>query len=194
MNFDLNNSYYYYFYNYFYSSKNIVNLTPTIIKQSQSFLKSCSEKTTLQSLGTNWLFKYLIFQFEYWSNIKITSFNNKISFSFIFGEKAIERFFNRKEEFDWQLTIESSFLVKNKNIDYFTFLSFLDESKKSVESYPHPVKLKQKLNLCLIFTTLYDHTDNSCIFCIERKECKTILEKNYSLIYKDRYGRKKIVG
>lgn len=184
---------YQYFYQKVYSApKYKFSYTETSQKLVTKFLQFCDKKWKIQTLGENFLWNYLLFQFQYWDGLEIVSFNNKINFSFIFGEKAYKRYVDRDVEYDWQL--QESNLVSKYKITQDDFSSLFSKSQSSV-FYQNPTRLiglntLNGLNNCLEFTTLYDFKDVSCILCKYKEECKKLLETNYPDIYKSRnYGK-----
>ena len=145
------------------------------------------KKYSLHSLGHRWLFKYLFFQFEYWSVCDIKQFNGKVDFSFIFGEKAVKRFFDRGQEWDYQLEEKKEF----KGVTERNFLSLFNsllEKESHVDDLNKSMFLNTTKGLqhCLTTTSLYNHLDSSCISCKFKTDCKKLLMINYPIIYKNR--------
>lgn len=177
-------------FHYFYYKKYNTNysITPTTTKINNSFFQKIDSKWNIHSLGINWLWRYLLFQFLYWEDCEIVSFNSKINFSFIFGEKALQRWVNRDQEFDFQLEIGRKLKY---SISFLEFTSLVETNNEEKNSYNSPIRLRN-LNTttgfsdCLLFTTLYDPKDSSCIRCSFKRECKKLLELNYPEIYKSR--------
>lgn len=58
---------------------------------AKSFFSSLEKKYFLSSLGQDFLWQYVIFQFDYWSKLTLRSFDRRMKFSFIFGKKALAR-------------------------------------------------------------------------------------------------------
>lgn len=182
-------------FNYFFSKKysQIQSNTDLSIKIGDKFLLLVDKKWKLPTIGYNWLFSYLTFQFEYWEGCDIQSYNKKINFSFIFGEKAFQRYLDRDQEFDYQFEIDNDLLNKY-NIRLKEFLSFF-QSQEQLNFYQNPHRLiglnsLQGFNNCIQFTTLYDPLDSSCIKCNSKHECKLLLQKNFPEIYKSRINGK----
>lgn len=186
-------------YNYFirkkYSLKVLNTKTELTDKITDKFLLTLEKKYSLSTLGLNWLWRYLVFQFLYWEDLVIVSFNKKINFSYIFGEKALKRFFDRNSEFDFQL--EDNTLLIKYTYSLTQFQSLFNENDKSEELYNNPNRLiglntSNGLNNCLMLTTLYNPRDNSCVQCKFKDDCKTLLKLNYPEIYKSRIDGKTV--
>lgn len=180
---------YQFFYQRVYSEpKYILTFTTTNSKLCDSFFKELRKTLTLESLGYNWLWKYLVFQFDYWDNLTITAFNGKMNFAFIFGQKAVNRYLQRNQEYDWQL--EDSNVVSKYKIskNEFELLFRVSTVKQSYQNPNRLIGLNTESGLvnCIATTTLYDINDHSCTQCKYSKECKELLRLNYPKIYKDR--------
>ena len=186
-------------YNYFirkkYSLKVLNTKTELTDKITNKFLQVLEKKYSLSTLGPNWLWRYLVFQFLYWEDLVIVSFNKKINFSYIFGEKALKRFFDRDSEFDFQL--EDNTLLTKYSYTLTQFQSLFSENSKSEELYNNPNRLiglntPNGLNNCLTLTTLYNPRDSSCVQCKFKDDCKILLKVNYPEIYKSRIDGKTV--
>lgn len=152
------------------------------------YIDMLSKHYSIQSLGSLFLWKYCTFQYLYWKDLELKSFNKKVNFSYFFGEKALKRFLSRNQEFDWQLI----------DIDQ-QFKLLIEGSNKEFISYRNPnrsigLNTPTGLTNCIATTTLYDHKDLSCNMCIYKEECKELLRTNYLKIYKQRgYGSKRAI-
>ena len=185
---------YQYFYQKIYSQpKYNFNYTEKSERVVTKFLGFCDKRWSILTLGKNFMWNYLLFQFQYWDGLTITSFNQKMDFTFIFGEKAFKRYIDRDVEYDWQT--EESRLISKYGLSEGSYNRLFKERKEN-EFYRHPTRLATLnqptgLNNCLQLTTLYDFKDLSCLLCIYKTECKKLLELNYPEIYQSRnYGRK----
>jgi hypothetical protein len=175
---------YEYFYQKFYKEENYQLVrTPTVVKLVDGFYSTLQKEKSFHSLGVNFLSNYLSFQENYWKGLTIKSFNGKITFSFIFGPKALQRYKSRDSNFDYQLGLGS---FSPTNIS-----QLLRVAKKQDLPYDNPIKIinhntPKGFSNCIEQTTLYDHRDTACSNCKFNKECKTLLRKKYPNIYKSR--------
>lgn len=182
-----------YFFRKFYKQNNFqFYFSPQNYKIYQSLLVELGKKVSVATLGNNFLWKYCIFQFTYWEDLTLTNPSNKITFSYIFGKKAIERYFNRNKEYDWQL--ESSLLVSKYILSKTEFNIHIEQVKDQLEFSNNPIRFKflntdKGLATCLSFTTLIDRKDSSCIACKFQDTCTELLKTNYPNLYKSRYGK-----
>lgn len=63
-------------------------------KVYDAFCVRVSRSVDLRLVGFDWAWEYIVFQFEYWSSVKIQQ-GNKMNPSWVFGEKAIQRWEKR---------------------------------------------------------------------------------------------------
>lgn len=138
------------------------------IKDIEVFL----ENSLLKEKSIQFIHLYLTFQFDYWSNLDLESNYGKINTKYIFGKKAIKRWVDRNQEFDYKLyesKISFSFFEKSITID----INQIDLLKK-----------KQFLNsdfgfrYCIDNTSLYNDSHYPCIMCQYKNSCKQLVE-NY---------------
>lgn len=155
---------------------------------AEKFIQQLSKKYHISSLGEDFLWNYLVFQFTYWDGVVLQSFDKKFKFSFVFGKKAYERFFDRDSDFDWQylnnkiatVCSKSSFrkLIKTKE---------LQEVFNSESIYRRRFLNKEDgLSHCLLYTSLFNPSDPCCQICDNTKDCKELLRMNYPNIHKER--------
>jgi hypothetical protein len=184
--------FYKYFHNQKYSGKQPFKSTHKTEKVCESFIKILDKNYSIHSIGLSFLWDYFIFQFNYWDELTLESFNGKLEIGYIVGEKAFKRWQTRNKEYDWQIE-KSAVIAKyalNKGILLSKFYVKPNEQKSTFSSSKQI--RKQFLNtdkgllMCTEFTTLYDPKDTSCILCSNKKECKELLRVNYPLLYRNR--------
>lgn len=183
-------NYYQHFYSHFYGNREyIFNTTPKSQKLIETFLDFYQKKSKGKTiLGSNFLWKYFIFQFNYWDGIEIEekNFSNRIVPAYILGLKAIERFEQRNQEFDW--AIENTELVEKYKIPKVqlnqTLKPIKDYNEKAIKQLNHGTD--RGFNNCLVFTTLYNHREPLCLTCIFKDNCKKVLRGTYPSLYKKR--------
>ncbi len=158
------------------------------------FLINVHKDYNLQSIDYQFIFKYLVCQYDYWKAIKVKGFGNTTRVANIFGQKAYNRFKERNDnpKFNWynaenllkqQYGISSSFLLRYRAREKkdLTQLS-VDEEKEKTLFEDHNVQLVH----CIDSTTLFNHNSNHCIKCGARQQCKQMLKQYYREIYIDR--------
>lgn len=149
------------------------------------------KKINLNSISARWIYRYLIYQFDYWKN-KNVRHGNKMSIKKIFAKKSLERYFNRSSEYNWynaaksleQYDINESILKSYESRHQKTNIAFDDVERARYYN------TDKGLANCIETTTLYDNRSKFCIVCKNRKVCKQILQENYKALYIDRYVRK----
>ena len=87
-------------YKYFF--KKVFNEIPEIKKRDESyintFLNLLDELYGLDNIGEDFLFNYLIFQFDKYSTADI---NMKVQLNWIYGKQAIEKWQSKTENYDY---------------------------------------------------------------------------------------------
>jgi len=176
------------YYQYFYrktsnEERYIFQYSERTKKVAEKFIAYLEKKYGKYTVGSHFLWTYLLFQFDYWDNLKIESFNKRVEFTYIFGEKAYTRYFDRNIEFDYKYET-CELYIKYK-------ISYYDLNKEESVVFSDPVKfLKHNtingFNICILNTTLYRDKDEACQQCKYQNDCKILLKKNYPTIYKER--------
>lgn len=148
-----------------------------------NFLVELHKEIGLAHIGENYIYDYLIYQFNYWID-KNVQFGDKITIKKVFALVSLKRYINRPTDFNWF------------------------KAKEQIEPYLSPIKEKvikdKKLNQgeelekqrfyntkkgianCLESTTLFNHRSSICASCKNRTTCKKLLQLNYPNIYKER--------
>ena len=189
-------TYFNYFYRKKYKDKSFaLNKSATTQKHSESFLKLI-DKAYGDIIDNEFLFRYFLFQFTYWEQVKFTntsSFNQGVQLSFIIGKKAFERFQNRNSLYDWQL--EKSPFVKAYGINKGDLITSIHKKHKFVVKRgidtEAPIKLaayntKEGFKNCVDYSTLYNHKSKICEGCSFQVECKKLLKVKYPSLFIDR--------
>lgn len=164
------------------------NYTPKTLSTGEKFLTAVSKKIPLSILGPNYLQRYLAFQDEYWSGLKLTYSDGRVTFPYIFGITPLNRFYSRDRNYDYQFDGKLSL----KEISSW----FETEIIQLKQEYTNPLRAMhlntdKGLVFCIDHTTLYDSLDQSCIACKEKDTCKKLLATNYPNIYLQRgYGKR----
>lgn len=180
------------FCNKFYKGKYIIEQkSESMIK---TFFNSLNKHYKLHSLGPDFLWNYCVFQYNYWLDLKITSFDGRMKFSFIFGKKALDRYLNRNVEYDWQLARNRITIVEQLKRDFYKWFviiepkePYFDVERVSKNMYYGTV---DGLANCLLTTTLYHPLSDLCQQCTNKEECKELQRINYPKIYEQRAKHK----
>lgn len=103
-------------------------------KTIDSFFNKLSKKgIDISSIGSEFVWNYIVYQLKYWVDKK-TRFNGKIYSSWVFGDKAIDRWLNKNEDY---LYFSEQFLQKheiNKPVQYYQSNINLDEKRLNFSS------------------------------------------------------------
>lgn len=155
---------------------------------ADKFIEVLAKKYHISSLGEDFLWNYLIYQFSYWDGVILQSFDKKFKFSFIFGKKSCERYFERNIEYDWQLLSNKLTSLLSKK----DFLKIISKKKETEAFNSESIYRRRFLNKedglshCLLYTSLFDPLDPCCQICNNTKDCKELLRMNYPNIHKER--------
>jgi len=155
---------------------------------ADKFIEVLTKKYHISSLGEDFLWNYLIYQFSYWDGVILQSFDKKFKFSFIFGKKSYERYFERNIEYDWQLLSNKINTLLSKK----DFLKIISKQKEAETFNSESIYRRRFLNKedglshCLLYTSLFNPLDPCCQICNNTKDCKELLRMNYPNIHKER--------
>jgi hypothetical protein len=129
-----------------------------------------------ESIGHSFLDHFVLFQIEYWQDKEI---ERKPTLNWFIGTKAIERYF---EVEDWS---QRNYFI-SKNTKNLTPLKLVNE-KTQYEEYQKSLYHNTEKGFfnCIENTSLYSKC-SLCFTCSYRLDCKTLLKKNYPLLYKKR--------
>lgn len=160
---------------------------------AQTFLQLLSKQYRLPSLGEEFLWNYLVFQFSYWLELTIQSFDGRMKFTLIFGKKALNRYLERNKEYDWQLSrnrITSAHLHR-------AFSELFRDEKEERFFDSEDIYRKQFFNQdkglanCMLTTTLINHQSTWCRRCNFQNDCTEIQRMNYPKVYEQRRSNEK---
>lgn len=182
----------YFFRKFYCQDKYQFHYTPNTLKMYENLVKEINKKYNVLSLGDNFIWRYCIFQFAYWQDLTISTPSNKLTFAHIFGKKAVDRYFMRDRDYDWQL--ESNNILARYKMNQSEFNIHIGQKEDEIEFSNSPIRLKflntdKGFATCLAQTTLIDRRDTSCLSCNFQDQCIEALKNTYPKIYKDRYGR-----
>ena len=188
-------SLYEYFYQKIYNlPKYSYNDSKINSKYIESFLNIIDKKYKLPCIGKEFLINYFLFQFDYWSQLTLKSYNQTINPQYIIGKKAFQRWSDRDSSYDWQL--ESLGIIKKYKISLRDLKSLLNTQNVEDNNFEDKER-KRFLNTergfihCIERTTLYNKRSSVCLFCNFKSDCEKLLKRNYPKIYEIRNAIKR---
>jgi hypothetical protein len=154
-------------YGYFYKKvlKNKPSFTDKNEKELSSFVKLLENKYG-ESIGEEWLFEYLCFQFNKFSSAET---NMKIQTNWIYGKKALKNYQDRHEEADYfAKEFRHDYNIKRGHVFSDSEISISKHYKDSEK-----VRFKDKYRKLLHCAELdlYDDKSAICMFCEVRDKC-----------------------
>lgn len=163
--------------------------------QIDKFLGILDKNYKLESIGDQFLVTYFIFQFAYWSELNIESYEKKIMLTYIIGPKAFNRWKTRDTEYDYTINL---FQVKKARITRAEALKSIESRNKKredklayedIERGRFKNTDRQFLH-CIENTTLIHPRSIHCIVCKDKVDCKKLLEDRFPQIYHHRFKNK----
>lgn len=139
-----------------------------IKNEIKSFQKLLSKKYDIKTLGDWFCWNYVAFQFEYYSGLR-TKMKGKYPANWIFGKKALDRWENKNE--NWQYFVQkflSEFEI-TLPVEYYqddVDGMFEQERKRFFNT-------DRGLLHCLQFAR-YSEKSVSCLICKNKKDCKEL--------------------
>ena len=185
-------------YDHFYRSSFDSNFRFSITEREGNtlnvFIDLLDKKYNINSIGNDFLFRYFVFQFLYWSNTELKHFNKKVNFNLIIGSKAFKRWLDRDTEFDF--TLYDTWALNKLNVEKTYFLKKIEkEDNKSELNISEETEKKrlygkvEGLNHCIEFTTMYDRKSRHCFECKFKVDCIEVQRVNLPTVYKHRNGK-----
>lgn len=155
------------------------------LKLVKSFVQLIDRRYSLGSIGDEWLFTYLCFQYEYWLDLETQIKSKTLPVSWILGEKAFNRYLNFPyRDFTKARGVMSGFGIRQSTI--------WGNSKRKSQLpqgvlngiLPYEELIKQTFFdqekgfvLCIERTTLFNPFSDTCNGCRFRSDCKAILQR-----------------
>lgn len=168
-----------------------------MIKSSEVFLQELQKHYHLDQLGEDFLWNYFIFQFNFWKTAKLKR-NVEIDISFVIGKKALNRYLNRDQQYDWQI------LNDKRNYDQKEFQDIIGLKKKENQSLNFEEEIdiddlyrrkyfntQEGFDHCMENTLLYSQKSSFCNRCEKSQICKEVQKIVYPVVYKNRNGEKR---
>jgi len=177
-------------YEIFYSRVNnfrnyIFHPTPRQRKIIGNFVKVLESEYAKGSVGSDYMFKFFAFQFNYWHD-KNTRFGaGKIMLEWVIGKTAVQRWKDRHEKAVYHSLRNMALMYGvNPAIDEdLSETNYLRISPGEEQEKNRQYSTDGGLLLCLLGTTLYNHRSKLCIGCKNKVNCRELLKANYPGIY-----------
>lgn len=158
-----------------FNIKETINKNKKNTDMCSSFLAYWNDR--YRRVGNNHIWIYMTFQFNYWKELKSQFF----SIAQWIGSKAIEKWEERNQEFDWILT-EPIPISKKTYIFILNKHGFIKKEEKGfdIEEQLRKDRLNTEEGLiyCETFTTLYSETSKSCSECRFQAKCIEVKKSN----------------
>lgn len=169
------------------NEKYIFKPTPRAEQEISNFLLFFDKRYKLITLGKDFLFRYFNFQFRRVDGLILKRFSSKdksgkIQIYDIIGKKAIEYWLTRDVNFDFITEIDA--VISKQTIIGEETVSSTNKHEELEKKRFHNTN-RGFLN-CVEKTSLFNHKSTNCVLCIFKNTCKSVLEKNYMKIYKNR--------
>lgn len=196
---------YTYFYSHKYNSpKYKFKPTSQAIVKIHQFLAILDKEYSLPCIGKVFLTNYFLFQFQRTKDQVFNRFasrnqsggvkvGGRIQIYDIIGKKAFKYWKERDIDYDWIL--QNSNLTREWNIN-LNDVHELIEYKQSIEASAilksEEIEKRRFYNtvrgliVCLERTSLFNSKSKACVFCYNKRFCKTVLKQNYPRIYQER--------
>lgn len=170
-------------------------LNNRIIEFSEKFIDLLQKHYHLDQLGEDFLWRYFIFQFNFWKKAKLKK-GVEIDISFVVGKKAFQRFLDRNQDFDWQLLNDK----RNYNQKDFNIIVGIEEEESSSFKEQDGVDIddiyRRKFHntergfaYCLTYTLLCNMNSNFCKECKFIELCKGKQAIMFPSVYRSRNGK-----
>lgn len=166
-------------------------LSPTFTQKNKLKKFIVDFKLETGALDFELLFRYISFQFNYWSTLDYNK-RSGIEIDWIFGKKAIDRW--KKKPLGYYFYVERDF-VKKFNINQKSLellFNKIEKNSTGLKDWEEDIK-KKKFNTelgfsyCIDNTSLYNKESSLCLSCNNSESCKEMLKSLYPNIYKKRY-------
>lgn len=153
------------------------------------FLQKLNELYHIETIGVDFLWNYLIFQFEYWKKLDLESRGKAIDISYVYGKRALDRYINRDQNFDWQISERARTYDKKAFEKKVNLQTLIDkDSRYNADDLYREKFFNTDLGLsnCITYTSLFDYASNYCKECIFKDQCIETQKQLYPTIYRNR--------
>jgi len=178
-------------YNHFYSRfyKKQFKLDLNLQKQSlliDNFIGLLARHYQLESISVNFLINYFAWSF----NRRFGQVTKRdISLSWIIGKSTFKKWLEKKDEESYY---SGQFLATiGINVDELKkeiLETGISNGELNIAEENEKKRFEDEVRLfhCLQFTTLYNHKSLTCLKCINKTHCKSLLKIHYPRIFKNR--------
>lgn len=175
---------YNHFYSKFYKREFKLNLELNRNAQLiQNFIDLLVRHYQLESISLNFLINYLAWSF----NRRFGQITKRdISLAWIIGKSTFKKYLERKDE---EAFYSDQFLAKvGINVDELRkeFIEIEQNAGLDISEENEKKRFDDDARLfhCLQFTTLYNHQSLTCLKCVNKSQCKSLLKIHYPRIFK----------
>jgi hypothetical protein len=164
-----------------------------------SFLIELHKEGHLHSLNYHFIYKYLLYQYDYWNDRRVGGFGNHTRLANIFGKKAYSRFRATlsNPKYNWynaEKTLKDTYGISRDVLSRFNS-NYVKDYKKIHRDEECEKMLFDDSNVqlvhCIDNTTLFNNNSEICQQCQVKDACKKVLKQMYYRIYIKRgYGNK----
>jgi len=159
-----------------------------------NFLIEVHKDYNLNSINNDFLFKYFIYQYDYWKSKEIRAFGNHTRLINIIGPKAYSRFkqIQTNSTYNWYNAEKSlvEYGIDRSILSRYNHNKSSDPSKLHIDEEKEKIVFKSNHHLqlahCIDNTTLYNHNSNHCQVCTMQNVCKRMLKDNLPQLYVNR--------
>lgn len=148
-------------------------------KQIDSFLQALQEDKVIA--GPNWLIDYFSFQWNYWIDAS-TKTKKKVMLSWIIGQKALDRWNNKHESYQYyyKRNLYYIFEITTEDVRRSITIGIQNQQPDPISEAEESEKLVyqdgiERLVHCMEFTTLFHPQSPICDKCQQQDSCKEIL-------------------
>lgn len=145
-------------------------------------------------ISVEFINSYLEYGIQSWFNKNTAErdyYDIKIRFSWVFGKSAVKRYNAlddrlRKEVVRTHLkkVVNKGLIVSKKESDRDVMLNSVIEREEECKSKYH--NTPRGMLWCTANTTLYHHRSSYCTTCVYKQDCKELLKREMTLVYKKR--------
>jgi hypothetical protein len=180
---------YLYFHKHKYGQSHCIGYTPKTQNLCDTFIKLLHQRyESLDRIGVDFLWIYLVFQFKYWGGVDIKAWNGKINPALVIGKKAFNRFQERDQSFDWQILEDEREYSRKQYNEAVQVKTQETEIGYDSDNIYRRQYLNHELGLsnCITYTSLFNPRSACCKQCQYQQQCSEVQQQLYPQVYNDR--------
>lgn len=156
------------------------------LKQIDGFIAVLDKKYSSNSLGREFIFNFMAFQYDYYSTLDHQA-KNRIPLNWVAGKKGLDRWINRTEEDLYHCTM----YARELGLHVGLIKTGIKKKKNNVSTLSHHEEIEKQrfynkdggLVNCIETTTLFNDKSSWCKLCKHKVKCKEMLKKNLPKFY-----------